>query len=76
MVAPKEQAVSCVQCHSPAAGSRLAGIGGVYLPARDHHPWIDRLGWLAVAGALAGVLVHAGARILTHRRTRREKHHV
>lgn len=72
MVAPKAQAVSCVQCHQPPAGSRLVSLPGVYLPARDHHPWIDRLGWLAAAAALAGVLLHAAIRIVTHRR---ERHH-
>ncbi len=40
----------------------------MYLPARDHNPWIDRLGWLAVAAVVAGVIVHAGARVLTRMR--------
>jgi octaheme c-type cytochrome (tetrathionate reductase family) len=73
MVAPKEQAVSCVQCHS--ANGRLAGIGGVYLPGRDSHPLIDRLGWLAAAAALAGVLIHGAVRVLTRRRNHRESPH-
>ena len=75
MVAPARQAVACASCHASASNSRLGDLPGVYLPGRDHQPWIDRLGWLAVAGALAGVLLHAGARILTHRRTRRENRH-
>jgi hypothetical protein len=33
MVAPKEQAVSCQECHS--LDSRLKGITGVYIPGRD-----------------------------------------
>lgn len=75
MVAPASQAVACASCHTSAAKSRLGDLPGVYLPGRDSHSWIDRLGWLAVIGALAGVLLHAGARVLTHRRSSREKHH-
>lgn len=67
MVAPKEQAVSCMQCHS--AQSRLKDVPGLYLPGHDRHTWIDRIGWLAVLAAALGVLVHAGIRILTHRRS-------
>lgn len=66
MVAPKEDAVQCAECH--ADSGRLAGVEGVYLPARDAHPWIDRIGWLAAAAALAGVLLHALIRVLTHQR--------
>jgi octaheme c-type cytochrome (tetrathionate reductase family) len=69
MVAPKEQALRCSQCHTGAAQSRLGSLAGVYLPARDAHPWIDRIGWLAVLAALAGVAVHALARIVTARRS-------
>ena len=68
MVAPKDKAVACASCHTASQG-RLEGIGGVYLPARDNHPWIERLGWLAVAAALAGVSIHALGRILASRRT-------
>jgi hypothetical protein len=67
MIAPKSQAVACASCHT-AEGGRLGGITGVYLPARDSHPRIDRLGWLAVAAALAGVLIHAAGRWWTSRR--------
>ena len=68
MVAPRAQSVKCGHCH--AAGGRMDGVPGLYLPGRDAHPWIDRLGWLAVAGALAGVLAHGGARLLVRRRSR------
>jgi octaheme c-type cytochrome (tetrathionate reductase family) len=67
MVAPKDKAVACAACHA-ADGGRLGAIAGVYMPARDHQPWIERLGWLAVAGALAGVLVHALGRMIASRR--------
>ena len=69
MVAPSRDAVACASCHTGAAQSRLGSLPGVYLPGRDSQPWIDRLGWLAVVGALGGVLVHAIARIVTRRRS-------
>jgi len=68
MVAPARDAVACASCHTSVRQSRLGDLPGVYLPARDHNRWIDTLGWLAVIGALGGVLLHAGARVLTRRR--------
>lgn len=58
MVAPKTKALGCAQCH--ANSGRLQGIDGVYMPGRfkDHQPWIERIGLLAAALALAGVLIH------------------
>lgn len=66
MVAPAKEAVACASCHTSASQSRLGNLQGVYLPGRDHHPWIDRIGWLAVLGAAAAVLVHAFARVMSH----------
>ncbi|MEJ2382687.1 MAG: tetrathionate reductase family octaheme c-type cytochrome [Gammaproteobacteria bacterium] len=73
MVAPKEQALRCSQCH--ADGGRLAAIAGVYLPGRsaDHQPWIERLGLLAAALGLLGVLGHGGIRAVLWL-LRRRKH--
>lgn len=65
MVAPAKDAVACASCHSSASQSRLGDLPGVYLPGRDHNSWVDRLGWLAVLGAIGGVIVHALARIVT-----------
>jgi octaheme c-type cytochrome (tetrathionate reductase family) len=73
MVAPKDKAVPCASCHTADQG-RMGTLPGIYLPARDSHPWIDRLGWLAVAAALAGVLVHALGRIWASQRNP-VKHH-
>ena len=67
MVAPKEKAVGCVECHTRQG--RLAGIEGVYLPARDANPWVDRAGWTLAVLALLGVLGHAAMRIANRRRT-------
>lgn len=66
MVAPKEDALTCTQCH--ARSGRLHAIDGVYMPRRDHAGWVDRLGWLAVAATLLGALAHGGARIVLARR--------
>lgn len=62
MVAPKDKAVACVECHS--AESRLKGIDGVYMPSYSNKGWLDLIGWLAAALTLIGVLIHGGLRIV------------
>ena len=62
MVAPAENAVSCAGCHSEQ--SRLAGLGGIYMPGYDRNVWLDRIGWLLVAATLFGVVMHAIARVI------------
>ena len=64
MVAPKENAVSCTQCHI-RENSRLANITGLYMPGRDKSNLFDTIGWLSVLGALAGVLLHGLGRFFT-----------
>lgn len=56
MVAPKEDAVQCAECHSK--GGRLASLAGFYMPGRDSMTVVDYLGWGGVALALIGVLIH------------------
>jgi hypothetical protein len=63
MVAPKEKALACAQCHS--AGGRLQSLSGFYLPGRDGGGWVNWLGLLLVGGALLGVLGHAALRIVS-----------
>jgi octaheme c-type cytochrome (tetrathionate reductase family) len=63
MVAPKEKALSCNECHVRENG-RLASLPGFYLPGRDHHAGLNILGKLMLYGALAGVLIHALARFI------------
>ncbi len=67
MVAPKDKAVACGECHT-AAGSRLAGLPGVYMPGRDASPLVRAGGWTLVLGALAGVLLHGLGRIFSRSR--------
>ena len=62
MVAPKEKAVACNECH--AKGGRLDKIEGIYIPGRDANSLVNLLGWLAVGGTLAGVSLHGLIRIL------------
>ena len=71
MVAPKEQAVQCVECHTPA-GSRLPGLGGFYMPGRDRSGFVDTLGLLAILGALGASLVHGLFRLIAWQRRRAE----
>ncbi|HFB98667.1 MAG TPA: cytochrome C, partial [Bryobacterales bacterium] len=63
MVAPKEKAVQCDECHTRDNG-RLANLAGFYMPGRDRWWWLDALGWLAIFGSLALVIVHTIARIV------------
>lgn len=62
MVAPKENVVNCTECHIREKG-RLAALGQIYLPGRDRSLLFDRIGWLAVLAALAGVCLHGLGRI-------------
>lgn len=71
MVAPKDKAVPCIECHTK--DGRMGKLTGIYLPGRDSSPWIDWIGWLAVAGTIAGTLLHAGFRIFT--KPNSGKHH-
>ncbi|MDQ2088586.1 tetrathionate reductase family octaheme c-type cytochrome [Marimonas arenosa] len=63
MVAPAEQALSCVECHS--ADGRMAGLAGVFLPGTDSMNWAGMLGRLMVLAALLGVLAHGAIRLLS-----------
>jgi octaheme c-type cytochrome (tetrathionate reductase family) len=64
MVAPKDNVVACTGCHT-GKDSRLAKLGGFYMPGRDGAKWLDTLGWMAVLSALAGVVLHGFGRLLT-----------
>ncbi len=63
MVAPKEQAVSCSECHTRNDG-RLAQLSGFYLPGRDHSDILDTLGHLLIFLALIGTAIHGIIRIV------------
>ncbi len=66
MVAPKEKALGCVECH--ARDGRLAGIQGVYLPGRDANRMVDTGGWALALLTLLGVTGHGLLRVVNRRR--------
>jgi hypothetical protein len=66
MVAPKEGALTCVQCHS--INGRMKDIQGVYMPTRDGNRLIDMAGWTLALLTLIGVLIHGGIRIFTSKK--------
>jgi hypothetical protein len=72
MVAPKDNVLSCTECHSKKE-SRLANLVGFYMPARDGAGIIDTLGWLLILGSFVGVVIHGLARIFTNARSRKEE---
>lgn len=63
MVAPKEKAVSCNECHT-RQNSRIAELRDFYLPGRDRAPLIDGLGKAFILLVLVGILVHGGLRMV------------
>ena len=66
MVAPKEDALECAQCHKE--GGRLAAIQDIYMPGRNNTPIIDKIGWTLALLALIGVLIHGAIRIVSSKR--------
>jgi hypothetical protein len=66
MVAPKEQALSCNECHSK--DGRLAKLTGFYLPGRDSAKGLDTIGWGAVLAASLGVAGHGTLRAVRRRK--------
>lgn len=68
MVAPKEKAVPCQDCHTRADDGRLAAITDIYLPGRDRNGWIDLLGGLAILGSIGVGTAHGAFRFFTRNR--------
>lgn len=65
MVAPRDNVVACVECHI-SEGGRLANMAGFYMPGRDSFTLLNVIGWLAVFGSLAGVMLHALVRAVMY----------
>jgi octaheme c-type cytochrome (tetrathionate reductase family) len=68
MVAPKEQALGCRDCH--VSGGRLEAIDGIYIPGRgrDHLAWLDLAGWGLAGLTLLIVLGHGLGRFISYRK--------
>ncbi len=64
MVAPKDQTVSCEECHTRENG-RLAQLSGFYLPGRDYNKPLEIISRWLIIFALLGVSFHAAIRIIT-----------
>ncbi|MBT3768093.1 MAG: tetrathionate reductase family octaheme c-type cytochrome [Rhodospirillaceae bacterium] len=56
MVAPKEEAVTCMSCHTK--NGRLSGVEGLYAPGRDSNKLLDMAGLALIILTLGGVIVH------------------
>lgn len=65
MVAPKEKALSCEECHS--RGGRMANLAGIYMPGQHRIPGLDIIGWLVVVGSLVAVTIHGFLRYVLKR---------
>ncbi len=63
MVAPKEEALSCKDCHTRNNG-RLASLDDFYLPGRDKNKYLDIFGIAMIAMAAFGVFVHGAIRVI------------
>ena len=69
MVSPKEQSLSCKDCHTRNNG-RLASLDDFYLPGRDKSNILDGIGIALVILASLGVLIHGIIRILATKRSK------
>ncbi len=66
MVAPKEDALSCAQCHNK--NGRMQGIDGIYMPGTDNTPLLDKLFYIIALLALVGVVIHGAIRLINDRK--------
>jgi hypothetical protein len=62
MVAPKEQALACTECH--ARSGRLAAVPGFYLLGRDRGTGVDFFGFAVIILTILGVGIHGVIRYL------------
>jgi len=69
MIAPKEDALSCVSCHSREG--RLKELTGFYMPGRDFNSNLDRIGWLSCLALLILVSLHGALRLITSKGRKR-----
>ncbi len=67
MVSPKEQSLTCNDCHTRDNG-RLAGLNGFYLPGRDYSAMANFGGKALVILTILGVFAHIILRIILPKR--------
>ncbi len=63
MVAPKEEALTCTDCHVREQG-RLNDLRDFYMPGRDSHAGIVRYGRALFILSLAAIAIHIVARVI------------
>ncbi len=66
MVAPKEDALRCSQCHRDEG--RLKDVPGIYMPSTGRFAWLKTLGFSIALLTLLGVIGHGAIRIFMSRR--------
>jgi hypothetical protein len=66
MVAPKDKAVACNECHTK--GGRLDKVDGIYIPGRDGIPLLDNGVKLLALLTLLGMIGHGVLRIFTSKK--------
>jgi len=71
MVAPKDHAVTCNECHV-RKDSRLAKLSGFYMPGRDVFNLVNAGGWGLVLISFAGVILHGLGRIISMKKPKNE----
>ncbi|MGQ9488100.1 MAG: tetrathionate reductase family octaheme c-type cytochrome [Armatimonadota bacterium] len=70
MVAPKEKAVQCKECHTHH-NSRIANLRDFYIPGRDYSPPVESVGKWILLLTLLGVAGHGGLRVVAAVRLRK-----
>lgn len=63
MVAPAEDALACVSCHSREG--RMKDVEGLYMPGIGSVPILDKLFLTMALLALSGVLLHGAIRVIS-----------
>ncbi|MCK5682986.1 cytochrome C, partial [bacterium] len=71
MVAPKENVVGCIECHTRKDG-RMAKISGVFIPGRDNSDVVNNIGLLVIFGTLGVIILHAIGRIVAGKNGKKE----
>lgn len=71
MVASKEEAVQCRECHTRENG-RLASLTDFYMPGRDYSKPVETAGHGLLLLTLMGVFFHGTTRIIVRKRNQRK----
>lgn len=67
MVSPAENALECKDCHTHD-NSRLAAVGGFYMPGRDRNNLIDTMGKVLIIISFLAIAAHAIARNVSRKK--------